>query len=965
MGLSTGALGLASISFKEARALPPPKSKLVSGKLVPSVCYYCGGGCGIVATVIDGKAVDIAGDPSHPINNGALCAKANAQLQLFRHKGFSPFERASSVPSAPGSGELWSSKRLHPGSNPMRLTRPLMRTNAKKGEGEAPNWKEITWEEAFQTITEKLRPIVSEFYRDNPLPDKDGNYVIDGKKFPIAWLGSAYSHNEENYLFRKFSVLLGTNNIEHQARRCHSTTVAALASTFGFGAMTNHIIDYKNSKTILFVGSNGAENHPVCFRWVMKAKDNGARLIVMDPRFTRSASKAEIFSWFRPGTDAAIFLGLVNYAIKKGYADSKYLSERTDGAKEVDVPGVGTTKVTDRLIQVSSKYTPEEVSRITGIPVKKFLEVAEAYCGPQNRPSTTIYAMGTTQHTNGTQMIRSYAILQLVLGNIGVPGGGVNAMRGISNVQGSTDMATLFEWLPGYRRPPLAPPAHDIDLRNFQRYKNMRKEGKAPAEIAESFKMAPIDLRHWATWLDGYMKYWGAYVGAYPENDPDKGTLISDLPLGLGNSSVEIFREIKKGNIKALLVVGENPAVSNPHIGDVRAALSTPGLFTVVMDLFESETAHFADILLPAASLLEKDGTVTNTGRWIGWRYKIEDPPGEAKPDLWFVTELFKRLRKAGAIVLPSEKFAKDKGIPPASLGVGPDAKWNYGDPPDAEQVLLEINSVVAIYAGVCVKGPDGKITNRSKNRDPTPADEMDRKYGFFKNYFYSWPDNQRVLYNREETNTMPRALGKNFFTADRRAMIYNPVQYPGPRRIEYAIPVHNEPAENPDPELAKEYPPIVGDHFAAIPANKDPDLLKRIGDREKYPIIMTTFRLTEHMHTGQLTRNLPWLAEMMPEMFVEISKSLAQQLGVKTGDRVRVRTARKLDGIVVKAYVTNRVKPLLINGKPRQVVAMPWHWGFKGMHPGESANFLTIDAVDNWARMPETKVALCNVEKA
>lgn len=938
----------------------------MSGERIPSVCYYCGGGCGIVATLVEGKVVNIAGDPDHPINEGTLCAKANAQLQLFSHREARPFGTTLSVPARDGLSNLWGPRRLDPTSNPLRLTKPLLRTNPKKAEAEDPKWREISWDEAYNIITEKLKGVVDKYYADNPLPDKDGNYFVDGKKFPVAWLGSAYSHNEENYLFRKFSVLVGTNNIEHQARRCHSTTVAALASTFGFGAMTNHIIDYKNAKTILFVGSNGAENHPVCYRWVMKAVvDGGAKLIVLDPRFTRSASKAHIFSWFRPGTDAAIFLGLVNYAISKGYADKRYLSERTDADADKDIPGIGKLKVVDRLIQIASNYPVGEVSRITGIPESKFVEIAEAYCRPENRPATTVYAMGTTQHTNGTQMIRAYAILQLILGNIGVPGGGVNAMRGISNVQGSTDMGTLFEWLPGYRRPPLAPPGLITDVRNFQRYKNLRKEGKSPAGIAEFFKLAPIDLRHWATWRDGYMKFWGGYVGTYPEDDPDKGVIVSDLPVGLGNSSVEIFREIEKGNIKFLFVVGENPTVSNPNIGQVRSALASESVFTVVMDMFESESAHFADIVLPAASLLEKDGTVTNTGRWIGWRNKIENPPGDARTDLRFVNDLFKRLRKAGVIVLPSEKFAKDKGIKPADLGVDPDAKWSYGDPPGPEEVLKEINSVVAIYAGIMTQQADGTWKNRAKSRDNKPADEMDAKYGFFKNWFFSWPDNQRVLYKQDETNVLPRALGTNFFTADKRAMIYNPTQYPGPRNEAYAIPVHNEPAESPDPELAKKYPPIVGDHPAATPANKDPSFLKRIGDPEKYPVVLTTFRLTEHMHTGQLTRNLPWLTELMPEMFVEISKPLAKSVGVKTGDMVRVRSARKLDGIVIKAYVTNRLKPLTINGKECHVVAMPWHWGFKGMHPGESANFLTIDAVDNWARMPETKVALCSVEKA
>lgn len=919
-GTAVASAGL-SFSFSEARALPAPKKKLIEGQQINTICTYCGVGCGIIATAIDGKVVNIEGDVEHPINQGRLCSKGNAQLQLYGQ------------------------------NNPLRLTKPKMRTNPKKGEGEDPKWKEISWEEAFKIITEKTKAVVDEFYKANPLPDKDGNYIIDGKKFPIAWFGSAYSHNEENYLFRKLSVLLGTNNIEHQARRCHSTTVGALAATFGFGAMTNHIIDVKNANVIMIMGSNTAEQHPIYYGWVMRAKERGAKLIVLDPRFTRSASKADIFTWFRPGTDAAVMLGLINYAITNNLVDSSYVAARTDAEKEI--PGVG--KVMDKLIAVASNYTIEEVSRISGIPKEKFKQIAELYC--KTKPGAILYAMGTTQHTNGTQMIRAYAILQLLLGNIGVPGGGVDAIRGISNVQGSTDMGTLFEWLPGYRRAPTGA----ADLRNFQKYKNMRKENVPVADIVTAFKFAaPLDLRHWATWRDGYMKFWGIYAGTYPEEDPDKGVVISDLPIGLGNSAVEIFREIKKGTIKVLFVVGENPAVSVANLPGVKDALKSEGVFTVVMDMFESETGHFADILLPAASVLEKDGTVTNTGRWVQWRNATQAPPGEAKSDLWFAAELFKRLRKAGAIVLPSEKFAKDKGIAASALGVDPDTKWNYGDPPKAEEVLKEMNSVVAIYSGVVTA--EGKI--RPKSRDNKPADEMDAKYGMFKNWAFSWPDNQRVLYKTDETNILPRALGANFFTADKKAMIYNPVAYPGPRLVEYAIPVHNEPAESPDPELAKKYPPIIGTHIAAPAANKDLSVLK-VGDSSKYPIVLTTYRLTEHMHTGMLSRNLPWLGELFPEVFIEISPSLAGKLGVKTGDLVSVKSARKPDGIKVKAIVTNRVRPLTINGKLTEIVAMPWHWGFKGLYTGASANEVTIDAVDAWTRMPETKVALCSVEKA
>jgi len=945
LGITALGTTLAGISFKQARALPPPKSKLVEGKRIPTICTYCAIGCGVVATIVDGKVIDIEGDKQHPVNEGLLCAKGNAQLQLFGHKG-PGFQRKLVSSSISGPGNLWGPQRYEAGNNPLRIVTPLIRTNPKKGEGEDPGWKEISWDEAFKLMIDKTKPVVDEFYKKNPLPDKDGNYVINGREFPVAWLGSAYSHNEENYLFRKFYTLLGGNNIDHQARRCHSTTVAALAATYGFGAMTNHPRDVANAKVILILGSNAAENHPVIWKWVTRAVDKGAKLIVVDPKFSRSASKADIFAFLRPGTDAAFFLGMINYIVSNNLIDESYVKERTNAEKSF--PGIG--KVIDELVKISWNYTVDEVSRITGIPPEKFKLIAETYA--KTKPGTWLYAMGTTQHTNGTQMIRAAAILQLLLGNIGVPGGGVNALRGISNVQGSTDMGTMGEWLPGYR----IPPPNIAYIRNFQKYKNLVKEKKTPAEIAGVFNLAPIDLRHWATYLGGYMKNWGIFVGTYPEEDPEKATVVSDLPIVSGLTSMEIFRAIKAGKVKALYVVGENPAVSNANAGYVREALSTPGLFTVVMDPFHSETAHYADILLPGATVLEKEGTVTNTGRWIQWRNGLEAPPGQARSDLWFVDQLFKRFRKAGIIVLPSERFAKDRGIDPKALGIDPDGKWNYGSPPEAERVLREINGAVAIYTGVVA--PDGQNLTKRRNREF--VDEMDRKFEMFHNWAFSWPDNQRVLYKTDETGVLPRALGRNFFTADKKAFVYNPT--PAFAGRGYGIPVHNEPAESPDPELARKYPPIILNHPAAPAHNKE----LVIGDSSKYPVILTTYRLTEHMHTGSLSRNLPWLVELVPEPYIDISESLARKLGVKTGERVRVRSARMPNGIVVKAYVTKRISSLTINKKEFEVAAMPWHWGFRGLERarGPSANLLTIDAGDAWTLMPETKVALCSVEK-
>ncbi len=934
-GVTASTLALSNIlpfdwfGKEEPRSIPTegPRAEKADlyelGRKTPSICVYCAGGCGVTVTSVNGKAIEVEGDSYHPVNSGAGCSKLNAILQLI--------------------------------NSDRRITQPLKRTNPNKGKDEDPGWVPITWDEALNIIAEKINEAI-----DTQVVEHEGSHYRVGKDSPIGWHGSSYWNNEECYLAKKLISLLGSMNVEHQARKCHASTVAALASTFGFGAMTNHVIDGKNSKCFLIV-SNPAESHTMEFRWVSRAKENGAKVIVLDPRYHRTAAKADIYAKYRSGAEAAIFLGLIRYLLyeKSEYIDEDFLEERTNAP--YDSAGNMLTdwktnpdSMFSKLKGLVAKYTPEEVYRISGLPAAKLIEVAGTFFA--NKPSNIYYAMGTTQHTNATQAIRAQAILQLCLGNMGVPGGGVNALRGISNVQGSTDMNLLSHLIMGYRAPPLTAE----DVRRYQKWKNNDGSYTPANKTQERW-----DGRHFPTWKN--LEYnWGCYVGTWPGDDPDNEPVVCDLPIGKGYPTVEWFRAIRDGKIKVAIIVGENPAVSNANANLVRGALSKDGLFTVVNELFETETAVYADILLPGTTVYEREGSITNTGRWVQWRWKAVDSPGECRSELWFLVELFKRIRNGG-FKMPSEIFTED-------VGTNPDDTWPTPYTDDlgetAEAVYKEIGHPTK-WANVLYKTswdndlrPDlaGVLARR---RDPRPVSDQDAQYGFFKNWAWSWMLNQRVLYNINED---PAGLSTFFvwwahsddvwLGLDKAAIwsrsLYKSTIQEDWNPLKHGFPLHNEPVESPDSELASDYPSMWDDRFEVDKGSPD-----------DYPHVLTTFRLTEHMQAGALTRNLPWLVETHPEVFLEMSPALASELGVESGDYVIVKTARAPEGVRMKAIVTERIQPLTVNNKTVHEVAMPWHWGFKGLSTGPSANLLTIDAVDVSANIPETKACLCKVEKA
>ena len=480
-------------------------------KKVRTTCVYCGTGCTLYLKVRDGKVVGVLPDEKGP-GQGRLCIKG------------------------------WSAHEfIH---NPERLTKPLIK-------GEDGEFKETDWNTALSIVAERLTKIKKESGPD-----------------AIGVFGSAKATNEENYLIQKFArAVIGTNNVDHCARLCHASTVVGLAGVFGSGAMTNSIDELENADVIFITGSNTTEQHPLIATRILRAVRKGAKLIVADPRFIDLAHFATLYMSQKPGTDVAMFNGMMNVIISEKLHDEEFVKTRTENF--------------EALKKVVEKYTPEYVEKITTIPAEKIREAARLYAKAEK--ASIVYSMGITQHTTGVDNVVSTANLAMLTGNIGKESVGVNPLRGQNNVQGACDVGALPNVYSGYQK---------VDVE----------------EIRKKFETA-----------------WGVPLPQKP------GSTIVEMINAAGNS------------IKAIYMMGENPAVSDPDINHVMEQLEKLD-FLVVQDIFLSETAQYADVVLPVASFAERDGTFTSTERRVQRIRKAVDPPGEARPDWQIICDLAKRM---------------------------------------------------------------------------------------------------------------------------------------------------------------------------------------------------------------------------------------------------------------------------------------------------------------------------------
>jgi formate dehydrogenase major subunit len=801
--------------------------------------------------------------------------------------------------------------------------------------------------------------------------------------------------------------------------------------------MTNHFNDVANSDVILVIGSNCAENHPAAFHHITVAKQRGAKLISVDPRYTRTTARSDIYAPLRSGTDIAFIGGMIKYVIDdieknpsnynmtyiteytnaailinpdyKGPADLNGVFSGWDATKktyskatwtyQLDENGIPkkdkTLKDPNCVFQLLKKqyarYDVDKVSKITGTPKELFLNICQTFAstGKTGKAGNILYAMGTTQHTYGAQNVRVYAVLQLLLGNIGIAGGGIQALRGEHNVQGSTDMALLAHILPGYL---LVPVSTDKTLKDYTtRATPTWKDTKS------------------LNWWGNTPKYITSLLKAWYGDAATKANdfAFSYLPKVTGNanakhSHIALFEAMYQGTIKGFVCIGQNPAVGGPNSLLERDALHKLD-WLVCADLWETETASFwkrpgvnpADVktevfVLPAACHYEKEGTVTNSGRWVQWRYKGADSPGDAKPDLDIIYELglkLKELYKAGGP--NADAIAK--------------LTWDYGHPPTSDKVLREINgydlTTGKLVTNFTALKDDGTTScgewvysgcynetgNMTKRRD---LDDGPYKIGLFSKWAWCWPVNRRVVYNRASvdlkgepwdkehpiiwwkegkwTGDVPDGGAKPMAEGGNYAFIMCPDGYAhlfggnvAPRTAGLAdgpFPEHYEPWESPikNPMSGTQTNPVLLAGASAA---------KQQGTPDKYPYVATTYRVVEHWQSGAMTRHLPWLCELMPEMFVEISEELAAELGIKNAAKVIVESAR--GNIEAKALVTKRFKPLQVDGKVIHEIGMPWHWGYSGIVKGDSANVLTPHVGDANTMIPEYKAFLVNLKKA
>ncbi len=888
-----------------------------------TVCTHCSVGCTVIAEVDNGVWIGQEPGFDSPFNLGAHCAKG-ASVREHAH------------------GER-------------RLKYPM-----KKENGE---WVRLSWEQAINEIGDGMMKI-----RDESGPDS------------VYWLGSAKASNEGAYLYRKFAAYWGTNNVDHQARICHSTTVAGVANTWGYGAMTNSYNDIHNSRAMFLIGSNPAEAHPVSLLHILKAKEeNNAPLIVCDPRFTRTAAHADEYVRFRPGSDVALIWGILWHIFENGWEDREFMRTRTWGM--------------DQIKDEVKKWTPEETERVTGTPGEQLERVARTLAN--NRPGTVIWCMGGTQHSNGNNNTRAYCILQLALGNMGVAGGGTNIFRGHDNVQGATDFGVVADSLPGYYGLSEGSWAHWA--RVWEEDLDWLKGQFSDASYGDT-KMMNLTGIPVSRWIDGVLE--------------DKANL--DQP----------------DNTRAMVLWGHAPN-SQTRMKEMKTAMERLDML-VVVDPYPTVSAVLHDrtdgvYLLPACTQFETRGSVTASNRSLQWREKTIEPLFESLPDH---TIMAKFAEKFGFHDRMFRNISIDEGGEPNIEDITREfnrGMWTIGytgQSPERLKMHMANQQTFDKTTLRAIGGPaDGDVYglpwpcwgNPEMNHPGTPIlYDMSIPVAegglTFRARFGVERDGDNLLaegvYSKgseiqdgypEFTMQMLMDLGwDSDLTADERAAI-DAVAGPntnwktdlsgGIQRVAIKhgcapfgnakaravvwtfpdpVPLHREPIYSNRRDLVADYPTYEDKKFWRVPT-----MYRTIQEKDfskDYPIILTSGRLVEYEGGGEETRSNPWLAELQQDMFVEINRRDANNLGIRDGEQVWVEGAEGAK-VKVMAMVTERVGV--------GVAFMPFHFGghFEGKdlrdkYPegadpyvlGESSNTAQTYGYDSVTQMQETKATLCKI---
>lgn len=995
----------ASLGFAPgmAQATQSRQYKLLRAKETRNNCTYCSVGCGVLMYSLgDGaknakaRIFHIEGDPDHPVSRGSLCPKG-AGLVDYIHS-----EQRLLYPEyrAPGSDK----------------------------------WQRISWDHAIERIARLMKD------------DRDANFIEKNDKGTTVnrWLStgmlcSSAASSETGSLDQRFTRALGILGTDSQARVCHAPTVSALAPTFGRGAMTNNWVDIKNANVVLIMGGNPAEAHPVGFKWVIEAKiRNGAKVIVVDPRFNRSAAVADLYSPIRAGSDVTFLMGVVNYLIThdkiqhdyvraytnaslivredysfddglfSGYDPAKRSYDRSSWTYELDADGFARRDMTlshprcvwNLLKAHVSRYTPDMVTNICGTPKADFLQICEILgtTSAPDKTATFLYALGWTHHTNGAQMIRGSGMIQLLLGNIGMAGGGVNALRGHSNIQGYTDLGLLSLRLPGYMN---LPSDAQTDLATYL------KQTTPSAVLPDQVNY----YKHTPKFFVSLMKsLWG-----------DKATKDNDWGfdwLPKWDDSYDVLNysnRMYEGKVNGYIAQGFNPVAAFPDKNKAQAALEKLK-FLVIIDPLATETSSFWQnhgeehdvdtaaiqtevFRLPSSCFAEEDGSIVNSGRWLQWHWAGAAPPGEAWHDGKILGHLFLKIR---------ELYEKEGGANPAPIL---NMAWDYADPfdPKPEEVAKESNgrALADLHDEqgnlILRKGQllddfsqlrdDGTTASfnwifagswTEKGNQMARRDNADSGLGCTPGWAWAWPQNRRILYNRASADPQGKP-----WDPKRKLIGWDGARWSGVDVPDFAVtaapgsntnpfimlpeglgrlfsvgamndgpfPEHYEPTESP---LANNplHPNVTYSPTARVYESDR----KRMGSREQFPYVATTYSITELFR--HWTKHARLNAIVQPEQFIEIGEKLAADKGIVQGDLVRVSTQRGY--IKAKAVVTKRIRRLAIDGQDVDTIGIPCHWGYEGTtRKGFLANTLTPGVGDSNTHTPEYKAFLVNIEKA
>jgi formate dehydrogenase major subunit len=797
--------------------------------------------------------------------------------------------------------------------------------------------------------------------------------------------------------------------------------------------MTQPWNDATNSDCILVIGSNPAANHPVAFRYITEATIKGAKLIVFDPRVSQTAAKADLYAPLRSGTDIALIGGMIKYVTDdiethpENY-NLTYLTEYTNAASLVNpdfkgpadldglfsgyADGINETDVTKRKYDKSTwqfqldeqgiiktdktlkdphcvfqllknhfaRYTPEKVSSITGTPKDIFLQICRTFAGTgqKGKAGLLIFSIASCQHSHGCQNVSSYSILQLLLGNIGISGGGINALRGIASVGGSVDMALHPGVFPGVPQP------QDKDTSLYKYLKRVTPSTNDPKSL---------------NWGGNLPKYFISLLKAWYGDAATKDNEFGYHYLPKYNTDEDYTmmgyaEAMEQGLIKGLLCWGQNWAVSGPNINAICKAMDKLD-WVLATEIFHTETTDFwhrpgvnpADIktevfLLPALNALEKEGSLSASHRWLQWRWKVADGPINARSELWMVNRIVLKLK---------ELYSRYGGPNAAAITK---LAWDYGESPDPHQVAKEVNGydlttgkLVPNFTELKDDGTtscglwfySGQYTeegNMIARRDPTPNPLNEALH---PNWGYCWPLGRNIIYNRASVDLKGEPWDKRHPTIWWKdgKWVGDVPDGPAPPIAEggykpfimkpdgVAKIFGNGLADGPFPEHYEPWESPVGNQMS----NQQNGPLIKVyrpeekSDPERYPIVGTLYRLASGWNAGAMNRNVPWLIELQPEPFVEMSEELAAEKGIVNADRIIVENKRGQVNMV--ALVTKRFKPFKIAGKTVHQVGLIWHWGHMGLSTGDSANVLTSYVGDVNTMQPEQKAFLVNVRKA